>query len=443
MLTLAILGRPNVGKSTLFNRIIGRRQAIVDDQPGVTRDRLYGHVTWNGRRIEAIDTGGYLKGEEDRLGRAIVENAEAGIAEADVIVMVTDGRDGVTVADQDLADLLRRQNKPVILAVNKIDHISYEAYVFPFHELGIQHVLGVSAIHGAAVGDLLDLALELGPPQEVSSEEETEEIKITILGRPNVGKSTLLNRLAGKERSLVDPTPGTTRDPVDTLVEKEGVRYRFVDTAGIRAAGKIGSDVERYGIARAKRTLERSDVALLLIDAADGPTESDARVFSLAAQAGRSCVLLVNKWDLLEKETGTAEAFEKEVRRQFTFLSFAPVLFLSALSGQRVHRVYELIDRVYAAARQRIPSSQLGHLLDEIKMLKPPPSDEGHSINLYYWTQTGTAPIEITLFSNRPQALPENYKRFLLNQLYERFDLTGCPIKLVLKKSPKREKPTD
>ena len=439
MITVAIVGRPNVGKSTLFNRLLGRRQAIVDDQPGVTRDRLYGETVWNGRALRLIDTGGYLRGQSDRLGRAIVENARAALEEADVIVMLADGRDGVTGADQDLADVLRREKPPVLLAVNKIDHISYEPYIYPFYELGIERVIGVSALHGAGTGDLLDQVLAVAPEREESEPEAAAEIRVTILGRPNVGKSTLLNRLAGKERSLVDPQPGTTRDPVDTLVEREGQRYRFVDTAGIRAAGKIGSDVERYGILRAKRTLERSDVALLLVDAPEGPTESDARVFRLANDAGRASILLVNKWDLVEKETGTAEAFQRNLREKFSFLHYAPVLFLSALSGQRVHRVFELIDQVYAAATRKVSSSELGRVLEAIKIRRPPPSPEGKALNLFYWTQTGTAPPRITLFVNRPQALPENYRRFLVNQLYEQFDLKGVPIQLIVKGSRKRK----
>jgi len=439
MITVAIVGRPNVGKSTLFNRLLGRRQAIVDNQPGVTRDRLYGETVWNGRALRLIDTGGYLSGQSDRLGRAIVENARAALEEADVIVMLADGRDGVTAADQDLADVLHREKPPVLLAVNKIDHISYESYIYPFYELGIERVIGVSALHGAGTGDLLDQILEVAPQREESEPETGAEIRVTILGRPNVGKSTLLNRLAGKERSLVDPQPGTTRDPVDTLVEREERRYRFVDTAGIRAAGKIGSDVERYGILRAKRTLERSDVALLLVDAPEGPTESDARVFRLANDAGRASILLVNKWDLVEKETGTAEAFQRNLREKFSFLHYAPVLFLSALTGQRVQRVFELIDQVYAAATRKVSSSELGRVLEAIKIRRPPPSPEGKALNLFYWTQTGTAPPRITLFVNRPRALPENYRRFLVNQLYEQFDFAGVPVQLIVKGSHKRK----
>lgn len=438
MLTLAIVGRPNVGKSTLFNRLIGKRQAITDDQPGVTRDRLYGELVWNGFPIRVIDTGGYLTGQTDRLARAIVENAVAGISEADVIILLCDGRDGVTAADRDLVDLLRKEKKPIILAVNKIDHISYEPHSFPFYELGIDQVMGVSAMHGAGVGDLLDEVLRLSPDASKEEEEKKPEIKVTILGRPNVGKSTLLNKLAGRERSLVDATPGTTRDPVDTLVERDEHRYLFVDTAGIRAAGKIGSDIERFGILRAKRTLERCDVALLLVDAADGATESDARVFRLANDAGRASIILVNKWDLLEKQTGTAEEFERNLRDKLTFLHYAPVLFISALSGQRVHKIFELIDRVYVNRSQKIASSRLGRLLEEIKIRRPPPSPDGKSINLYYWVQTADSPIRITLYVNHPDLLPENYKRFLVNQLYDRFDLTGCPIQLIVKRSPKR-----
>jgi len=439
MITVAIVGQPNVGKSTLFNRMIGRRQAIVDDQPGVTRDRLYGRLVWNGRTLQVIDTGGYLTGQTDRLGCAIVENAEAGISEAHVLVMVVDGRLGITAADRDLADFLRRQSKPVILAVNKIDHISFESSIYPFYELGLDEVMGISSLHGAGVGDLLDAVLEVAPVGDEPEEESQPEIRVTILGRPNVGKSTLLNRLAGKERSLVDARPGTTRDPVDTLIERPQRLYRFIDTAGIRAAGKIGSDVERYGILRAKRSLERSDVALLIVDADEGPTETDARVFSLADQAGRASAILVNKWDRVEKETGTAEQYERNLREKFHFLHYAPVLFLSALSGQRVHRVFDLIDRAFAAWTQRIPSSRMGRLLDAIKIRQPPPSPEGRPTNLYYWTQTGTAPPQITLFANRPDALRPNYRRFLLHQLYEHFDLEGCPVRLFVKRSPKRK----
>jgi GTP-binding protein len=440
MLTITIVGRPNVGKSTLFNRLVGARQAIVDDQPGVTRDRLFGRFEWRGRRGKVIDTGGYLTGQDDKLGRRIVENAEAGIGEADVVVVLVDGREGITAADRDLVDYIRLHPKPVILAVNKIEHPNHEPLVYPFYELGLEPVIGISALQGTRVGDLLDKVYELAP-EDWGADEEEEQIRVTILGRPNVGKSTLLNKLAGSNRSLVDAAPGTTRDPVDTLLVHGGRRYRFVDTAGIRAAGKIGSDVERYGILRARKTIERSDVALLLIDANEGPTESDLRVFRLADEAGLASVLLVNKWDMIEKETGTAEAFERTVREKFVFLQYAPLLFISALSGQRTHRIFELIEKGFETARRKIPSSQLNKLLDEIKLRTPPPLGKwGKAVNLYYWSQTGIAPPVITLFANRPADLPDNYRRFLLNQLYEHFDLTGSPLRLIIRKSPKREK---
>jgi len=329
--------------------------------------------------------------------------------------------------------------KPVILAVNKIDHVSHEPQMYPFYELGLEEIMPISALHGGGVADVLDRVVQLGPEDTGKDDGGIPPVSITILGRPNVGKSTLLNKLAGSERSLVDPTPGTTRDPVDTVVKRQDRYYRFVDTAGIRAAGKIGSNIERYGIVRAKKTLERSDVALLLIDAGEGPTERDARVFRLAHDSGRASMILVNKWDVVEKETGTAEAFEREIRRIYPFLHYVPVLFISALSGQRVHRIYQLIDEVYEAAQTRLQSSQLGKLLEKIKAVNPPPYSRQGSVNMYYWSQTGVKPIQINLYVNKPKALPENYRRYLVNQVYENFKLTGTPLQLYVKKSPEKE----
>lgn len=436
---VAILGRPNVGKSTLFNRLVGRGKAIVDDQPGVTRDLNYERLEWNGRTFTLMDTGGYIYRPKGSIDTAVVDRLQEAVEEADVLVFLTDGRDGIVGADEMMVDLLRRSRKPVLVAVNKIDSAEQENLVHEFHALGCPEVLPVSALHGLGTGDLLDAIVERLPPEAEKSCDLPDLIRVCILGRPNVGKSTLLNSLTGTERSLVTEVPGTTRDPVDTVVWHEDRPYLIVDTAGIRRHGKIATRVEHYSVHRAKEALWRSEVALLLVDAAHGPTESDARVFSLIEETGRAGVLVVNKWDLVEKETGTAEAFERDLRHRFPFLHFLPVLFISALTGKRVVRIFDLVREVHAEWKRRVPTAEANRVLERILARRPPPNAKGKPLRVKYLTQVKAAPPTFALFVNRPEDMPQDYVRFLINQIYGEFGFRGSPVRLLLRSSGTRK----
>jgi len=438
---VAIIGRPNVGKSTLFNRLIGRGKAIVDDEPGVTRDLNYEPFEWNRRSFVLVDSGGYIDRPEGTIDTVVADRVKAAVDEADAIVFLTDGRDGVVPADEIIADILRRSGKPVLVAVNKIDSMEHEVLIHEFFALGFPDVFPVSALHGLGTGDLLDAIVERLPPETPPAPGTPDFIRICILGRPNVGKSTLLNRLTGSERSLVTEIPGTTRDPVDTLVWYDGRPYLIVDTAGIRRSGKIATRVEHSSVLRAKEALWRSEVALLLVDAESGPTESDARVFSLIEETGRAAVLVVNKWDLVEKETGTAEAFERRLKAKFAFLHFTPVVFVSALTGRRVPRIFELVNQVHAQWKRRIPTAEVNAMLARVVARRPAPSPRGRPLRLKYLTQVKSAPPTFALFMNRPEDMPVDYERFLVNQLYAEFGFTGSPVRLLLRSSGGKRKP--
>src|SRR5215467_11920385 len=422
---IAIVGRPNVGKSTLFNRLIGQRRSIVTDEPGITRDRIYGILNWHGRSYEVVDTGGIIPGEETEIPARIFEQAQIAIETAALVLFVTDGRSGITPPDQELIRLLRRTGKPIYLVVNKIDSEKQAPEVSEFHRLGIDHVFPISAEHGRGFTELLDqIAISVPVPQE-NEEDAAKEIRVAIIGRPNVGKSTLLNRLVGQERAMVSPIAGTTRDAVDSLIEHDGLAIRFVDTAGIRRKGKTELKAEKLSVVMARRHLERSDVAILVIDGAEGVTALDAHIAGYAHQAGRSIIIAVNKWDLVAKTHRVAADYEKAIRERLKFLSFAPIVFISAKTGQRVQKLYGTIDEVYKARFVRIPTRDLNEFLrQEVLSRGGLPSD----IKIRYIAQVKVDPPTFVMFSNKVKKLHFSFERFVENRIRERFSFVGSPI---------------
>jgi GTP-binding protein len=422
---LAIVGRPNVGKSTLFNRLIGQRRAIVTDEPGITRDRIYGIVTWHGRSYEIVDTGGILPGQETEIPRRIFEQAQIAIDSASLILLVTDGRAGVTAPDQELARLLRRSAKPLFLIVNKIDSEKQAADVAEFYRLGLNHVFPVSAEHGRGITELLDeVAISL-PAVDAAESEASSEIRAAIIGRPNVGKSTLLNKLVGQERSMVSAIAGTTRDAVDSLIQHDGRMIRFIDTAGIRRKGKTELKAEKLSVIMARRHLERSEVAVLVIDGVEGVTALDAHIAGYAHQAGRSIIIAVNKWDAVTKTHRVTADYERQIREKLKFLSFAPIVFISAKTGQRVQKVYEMIDVVHQARYVRIPTKDLNELFRREALSRGGlPSD----VKVRYVAQVKVNPPTFVLFSNKTKKLHFSFERFIENRIRERFPFPGTPI---------------
>jgi GTPase len=429
---VAIVGRPNVGKSTLFNRIIGRRKAMVDDQPGVTRDRNYGNV----KRFEVpfilIDTGGFEPETSDRLQQQMREQSQLAMEEADVILFVMDGRDGLTPADREVAEMLRRVDKPVFYIINKIEADRQELGIGDFYELGMENVFAVSAEHNRGIGDLMDEVVSAFP-QGGESEEDEEVTKIAVVGRPNVGKSSLVNRLLGFERVVANPTPGTTRDSVDTYFTSNRKRYRLIDTAGIRRKGKTTQKIEKYSVVDALRSIERADVVLIVLSAEDGVTEQDTKIAGYAYEAGRGCIFVVNKWDTLTKDDSTIGKFVESIRMEFKYLPFAPILFVSALSGQRTGLIITEVDKVMAQYAKRVQTAELNKVFTEAVEAHPPPMAQGKRIKLYYATQASTKPPTFIVFANRTDAIHFSYERYLANKLREAFGFTGTPLRLIFK----------
>jgi GTP-binding protein len=446
---LAIVGRPNVGKSTLFNRLIGRRRSIVGDEPGITRDRLYGTAEWNGRELRVVDTGGIIPDDKEVIPAEIYRQARVALDEADVIAMIVDGRSELAAPDIELARLLIRSGKPVLLVVNKIDTPKLEPIIEDFRRLGIKRVFPVSAENGNGLGDLLNAALELMAPEPVREivaekrEQEEEftdetvplrETKVAIIGRPNVGKSTLLNQLTGTSRAIVSPIAGTTRDAVDEMVERDGKRYRFIDTAGIRRKGKTKLMAEKLSVVMARKHLEAADVALLVIDAPEGVTALDATIGGYAHESGRSVVIVVNKWDLIGpgRTDGNPPAdqaiFEKQLRSVLKYLSYAPVLFISANSGKNVDRVFTATARVAQERRKRISTGEMNRFVKSVDFERA--SSPGYGIRIQYLTQASVAPPTFVAFTNRPGKLHFSYQRFLENQIRRAFGFEGTPIRI-------------
>ena len=435
---VALVGRPNVGKSTLFNRLIGERLAIVEDVPGTTRDRLYGESDWNGVPFVVVDTGGLADDPTDDMVQSIRAQAEVAIQEADVIVLLVDGVAGLTGADEDVAELLRKTRKPVVLAVNKADNAERRQNAVEFYGLGLGDPYPISAIHGTGTGDLLDqVVAELPVTPE---EEDDESVKIALVGRPNVGKSSLLNKLLGKERSIVSEIPGTTRDAIDTQLRYEGQDITLIDTAGIRRRGRVEVGIEKYSVLRSMRAIQRADVSLLLVDAVEGITAQDAHVAGYIIEEGKSAVVIVNKWDLIEKDTNTLNAYAAKVRGALNFLDYVPVLFISAQTGQRVNQVLPTALRVYEARFQRIATAELNRLLQDAIAHHPPPTKGGQRLKFYYATQASVDPPRFIFFVNDHRLVHFTYERYLENLLRERYVFEGTPLRLIFRTREREEK---
>ena len=430
---VAIVGRPNVGKSMLFNRLAGQRLSIVEDTPGVTRDRLYAECEWNGRKFDIVDTGGIEPSTDSEILLFMREQANIAISAADVIVLVTEIGTGVTAADKDVANMLLRSRKPVVLAVNKMDNPSSDdPAIYEFYSLGLGDPIPVSAVHGHGTGDLLDACVGYFPPAEAEDEED-DRIKVAIIGKPNVGKSSLTNLIAGEQRVIVSDIAGTTRDAVDTKIDNSYGKYTFIDTAGIRRKSRVDDRIEKFSVMRAQMAIERADVCLVMIDAREGVTEQDTKIAGLAHEAGKASIIVVNKWDLVDKETGTMEHMRKDVLRDLSFMSYAPVLFISALTGQRTQRLFELINFVNDQSAMRITTGMLNDVLADAQARVQPPSDKGRRLKIYYMTQTGVKPPNFVVFCNRSDLFHFSYQRYIENQIRATFGLEGTPVRMVIR----------
>lgn len=430
---IAIVGRPNVGKSTLFNRITGGRVAIVDNIPGVTRDRMYRDSTWLNKYFTLIDTGGLEFDDEiSKISNMVKLQAQAAVDEADLILFVVDGKVGITVDDNTIATMLRRSGKPIVLVINKVDnYASFEKY--EFYGLGLGEPMAVSAEHGINIGDLLDEIIKLLPevPEEIPEE---DIIKVAVVGRPNVGKSSLINKILGEDRVIVSDVPGTTRDAIDTHFTHDGQKYILIDTAGMRKKGKIHNPTERYSVIRSLRAIDRSDVALILVDSLEGITEQDKRIAGYVHEAGKSSVIIVNKWDLIEKDNKTMNEFDKKIREELAFMQYAPTAYISALTGQRVIKVFELIKFVSEQANYRVPTPLLNDFIRDIVSFTPPPTDKGLRLKILYAVQFAVNPPTFRLFVNNPELFHFSYKRYVVNQLRQVFGFEGNPIRLEISK---------
>ncbi|EGO8273871.1 ribosome biogenesis GTPase Der [Enterococcus faecalis] len=432
--TIAIVGRPNVGKSTIFNRIAGERISIVEDTPGVTRDRIYTTGEWLGREFSIIDTGGIDLGDEPFMDQ-IKHQAEIAIDEADVIIFVASGREGITDADELVAKILYRSNKPVILAVNKVDNPEMRNDIYEFYALGLGDPFPISGSHGLGIGDVLDEAVKHFP--NTSEEEDEDTIKFSLIGRPNVGKSSLINAILGEDRVIVSDIEGTTRDAIDTYFEsEEGQKFLMIDTAGMRKRGKVYESTEKYSVMRAMRAIERSDIVLMVLNAEEGIREQDKRVAGYAHEAGRGIIIVVNKWDTVKKDTNTMRDFEAEIRDEFQYLDYAPIIFVSALTKQRLNKLPELIETVSMNQNLRIPSALLNDVVMDAVAINPTPTDKGKRLKIFYATQVAVKPPTFVIFVNEEELMHFSYARFLENQIRKAFTFEGTPIKII----PRRRK---
>ncbi len=437
---VAIIGRPNVGKSMLFNKLTGQRTSIVEDTPGVTRDRIYGDCEWCGRSFSLVDTGGIEPGTDSDMLKFMRRQAEIGIELADAIIMVTDVRAGVTAADEDVAVMLRKSGKPVALAVNKCDSVGpTNPDVYEFYSLGIGDLFETSAVHGHGTGDLLDWVLENIPADDGQDEDE-DVIKVAIVGKPNVGKSSLLNRILGEERVIVSNIAGTTRDAIDSYFENETGKYCFIDTAGMRRKSKVDDLIEKYSNMRTISAIERADVCLILIDANDGVTEQDTKIAGLVHEAGKAAIIVVNKWDAVaDKETNTMRDKENDVRQGLSYMLYAPVVFLSALTGQRVDKLFQVIQEVHAQNTKRITTGALNSVLADATARVQPPTDKGRRLKIYYMTQASTKPPHFVIFCNDARLFHFSYQRYLENQIREVFGLQGTPVRITIRQKGDKE----
>ncbi len=430
---VAIVGRPNVGKSMLFNKLIGKRMSIVEDTPGVTRDRLYADCEWRGRVFTLVDTGGIEPQTDSEILRFMRGQAEIAIQNADVIVLITDLQTGLTASDQDVANMLMRSGKPVILAVNKADSVgNLPADFYEFYNLGLGEPVAVSAVHGHGTGELLDRCVEFFGEEE-NVQEESEEIKVALIGKPNVGKSSLTNKILGQERVIVSDVPGTTRDAVDSEFENEHGKFLFIDTAGMRKKSKVNDDIEKFSVLRASLAIERSDVCLIMINAEEGVTEQDTKVAGIAHDAGKASIIVVNKWDLIEKDDSTMRKMEEKIRTELGFMPYAPIIFISAKTGQRVGKLFEMIKSVYEESCRRITTGMLNNVLADAVARVQPPTDRGKRLKVYYITQTGVKPPNFVMFCNDAKLFHFSYRRYLENRIREVFGLEGTPIRVVIR----------
>ncbi len=430
---IAIVGRPNVGKSMLFNKIVGQKLSIVEDTPGVTRDRLYAESEWLGRKFNIVDTGGIEPSTDSEILSFMREQAQIAIDSATVTILVTDLRTGVTASDKEIANMLLKSRKPVVLAVNKADSVGpTDPAVYEFYELGLGDPIDISAIHGHNVDTLLDACFEYFPPETEDGEDE-DRIKVAVIGKPNVGKSSLINCILGEKRVIVSDVAGTTRDAVDTEFDNDSGKYVFIDTAGIRRHSKVEERIEKFSVMRAKLAVERADVCLIMIDARDGVTEQDTKIAGLAHEAGKASIIAVNKWDLVDKETGTMEKMRKDIMRDLSFMSYAPIIFISALTGQRTNRLFDLINFVNDQNSMRITTGLLNNVLSDAQARVQPPTDKGRRLKIYYMTQTGIKPPNFVIFCNSRELFHFSYQRYIENQIRSVFGLEGTPIRLVIR----------
>ncbi len=434
---VAVVGRPNVGKSTFFNYVAGKRISIVEDTPGVTRDRIYTDVEWRSKIFTLIDTGGIEPYTEDKIMQQMKRQAELAIDTADVIIFMVDAKDGMTASDKEVGSMLRKANKPIILAVNKVDRVGEPPPdVYEFYNLGMGDMITISSVHGLGMGDLLDAVYEHFP-EDTGEDYGEDVIKVAVIGKPNAGKSSLINKILGEERVIVSDIPGTTRDAIDTYFEKDDQKYVFIDTAGIRRKSKINESIERYSIIRSWTAVERADVCVIIIDAQDGVTEQDTKIAGYAHDNGKASIIVVNKWDLIEKSTGTLEEYRKTVLEKLGFMTYAPVLFISAMTGQRVQKLFELINYVANQASLRISTGMLNDLVNEAIAMVQPPSDKGKRLKIYYMTQAGVKPPTFVIFINDKELMHYSYERYLENQLRKSFGFEGTPIKFLLREKSK------
>ena len=436
---IAIVGRPNVGKSMLFNKLIGKRLSIVEDTPGVTRDRIYGESEWVGRKFRLVDTGGIEPNTDSQILAFMREQAQIAIDNADVIIFVTDIKTGLTASDQEVAGMLQRSRKPIVLAVNKVDSVgAVDPDFYEFYNLGLGDPIAVSAVHGHGTGDLLDECIKYFPP-ETDEEDDSDVVQVAIIGKPNVGKSSLTNKILGEQRVIVSNVAGTTRDAIDSYFENATGKYNFIDTAGMRKKSKVDDNIEKYSVLRATMAIERSDVCLILIDAQEGVTEQDTKVAGLAHDAGKACIIVVNKWDLIEKDGKTMDRMREDIRRDLSYMPYAPILFISALTGQRVGRLFELINYVNDQAAVRITTGMLNSVLADAQTRVQPPTDKGRRLKIYYMTQVGVKPPHFVIFCNDKKLFHFSYQRYLENQLRSVFGLEGTPIVLTIRQKGEDE----
>ena len=436
---VAVVGRPNVGKSTLFNKLAGQRISIVQDTPGVTRDRIYADVEWLGRPFTLIDTGGMEPGAEDIILRQILQQAQVAMETADVILFVCDVKQGLLEDDMQVANILRKTKKPVVLAVNKVDDMRKEnSYVYDFYSLGLGDPIPISAGQMLGLGELLDAVVSHFPPKE-EGEEESDAIYVAVIGKPNAGKSSLINRILGEERLIVSHIPGTTRDAIDTPITINGQKYIFIDTAGIRRKSKIKEDIERYSIIRAVAAVERCDVAVLLVDANEGVTDQDTKIAGIAHERGKGAIIAINKWDTIEKNDKTMNQFLKDIDAELAYMSYAPKIFVSALTGQRIGRLMELIRTVHENQCLRISTGMLNEVLIEATAMQQPPSDKGKQLRIYYVTQVSVKPPTFVLFVNNRELMHFSYRRYLENQFRAAFGFTGTPIHFIVREKSDKQ----